>query len=102
MEMKGFVEKCRDEGHFTEVFNSGNHVEFVSSGGAKDTNVAISLSHDYDRKPCNEQFESEIEKTWALRREKKSIPFQRIEISSFWRRPRGWKTSDFAFRTNVL
>ena len=83
MEMKGFVEKCRDEGHFTEVFNSGDHVEFVSSGGAKDTNVAISLSHDYDRKPCNEQFESEIEKTWALRREKNPFLFNGSKFRLF-------------------
>ena len=24
MELKAFVEKCKDEGHFIEIFNSGN------------------------------------------------------------------------------
>lgn len=59
MELKAFVEKCRDEGHFTEIFNSGNGESLRSCGGAKDTNVAILLSHNYDRKAANDQFTSE-------------------------------------------
>ena len=75
MELKAFVEKCRDEGYFTEIFNSGNDGSFSSCGGAKDSNVAILLSHDYDRKPSSEQFEAEIERTWAMRKEKNPFLF---------------------------
>lgn len=73
--MKAFVEKCRDEGHFTEIFNSGNHENLFSAGGAKDADVAIFLSHNYDRKLSSEEFESEIENTWALRKEKNPFLF---------------------------
>lgn len=75
MELKAFVEKCRDEGHFTEIFNSGNCESLRSSGGAKDTNVAILLSHEYDRKAANDQFEADIERTWTLRKEKNPFLF---------------------------
>ena len=75
MELKAFVEKCKDEGHFTEIFNSGNYDPLRSCGGAKDTNVAILLSHDYDRKAANDQFEADIERTWTLRKEKNPLLF---------------------------
>ncbi|KAL9954938.1 hypothetical protein ACROYT_G042529 [Oculina patagonica] len=75
MELKAFVEKCRDEGHFTEIFNSGNYESLRSCGGAKDTNVAVLLSHDYDRKIANDQFEADIERTWTLRKEKNPFLF---------------------------
>ena len=45
MELKAFVEKCKDEGHFIEIFNSGNHDRLCWNGGAKEEDLAISLSH---------------------------------------------------------
>jgi len=75
MELKAFVGKCKDEGHFTEIFNSGNYDRLRSCGGAKETNVAILLSHDYDRKAANDQFEADIERTWNLRKEKNPFLF---------------------------
>ena len=75
MDFKAFVEKCRDEGHFTEIFNSGHYESFSSCGGTKDASVTVLLSHDYDRKPSSEQFEAEIETTWAFRKEKSPFLF---------------------------
>ena len=75
MELKAFVEKCRDEGQFTEIFNSGNHKSFCVCGGATDKDVAILLSHDYDRKVANDQFEADIERTWTVRKEKNPFLF---------------------------
>lgn len=75
MELKDFVERCKDEGHFTEIFTCGNYESFSSCGGAKDEDVTVLLSHDYDRKLCSDMFEAEIEKTWALRKEKNPFLF---------------------------
>lgn len=75
MDLKAFAEKCKDEGHFTEIFNSGNYENFRSCGGAKDTNMAVLLSHEYDRKAANDQFEADIERTWASRKEKNPFLF---------------------------
>ena len=75
MELKAFVEKCRDEGHFTEIFNSGNFNRLCSCGGAKEEDVAISLSHNYDRKAANDQFEADIERAWTDRKEKNPFLF---------------------------
>jgi len=80
MELKAFVEKCRDEGKFTEIFNSGNYESFSSCGGAEDTKVAILLSHDYDRKPSSEEFEAEIERTWAIRKDKNPFLFNGLKF----------------------
>lgn len=75
MELKAFVEKCKEEGHFIEIFNSGNYDRFRTSGGAKQEDLAISLSHLYDRKATNDQFETDIDRTWADRKEKKPFLF---------------------------
>ena len=75
MELKAFVHRCKDEGCFTEIFNSGNYQCFSSCGGTNDSSVKISLSHDFDRRSCGEDFEDEIEKTWALRKQKNPFLF---------------------------
>ena len=75
MELKAFVEKCKDEGHFIEIFNSGNHDRLCSNGGAKEEDLAISLSHHYDRMAANDQFEASIEKTWTDLKEKNPFLF---------------------------
>ena len=75
MELKAFVEKCKDEGHFIEIFNSGNHDRPCWNGGAKEEDLAISLSHHYDRMAADDQFEASIEKTWTDLKEKNPFLF---------------------------
>ncbi|RMX37383.1 hypothetical protein pdam_00013801 [Pocillopora damicornis] len=75
MELKAFVEKCKDEGHFIEIFNSGNHDRLCWNGGAKEEDLAISLSHHYDRMAADDQFEASIEKTWTDLKEKNPFLF---------------------------
>ena len=75
MELKAFVEKCKDEGHFIEIFNSGNHDRLCWNGGAKQEDLAISLSHHYDRMAADDQFEASIEKTWTDLKEKNPFLF---------------------------
>lgn len=75
MELKTFVEKCKDEGHFIEIFNSGNHDRLCWNGGAKQEDLAISLSHHYDRMAADDQFEASIEKTWTDLKEKNPFLF---------------------------
>lgn len=75
MELKAFVERCKEEGYFKEIFNSGNYESYSSCGGTSESNVSISLSHDFDRKLCGADFEAEIERTWNLRKEKNPFLF---------------------------
>ena len=70
MELKAFVEKCKDEGHFIEIFNSGNHDRLCWNGGAKEEDLAISLSHHYEGMAANDQFEASIEKRGLILRRK--------------------------------
>lgn len=70
MELKAFVEKCKDEGHFIEIFNSGNHHRLCSNGGVKEEDLAISLSHHYEGMAANDQFEASIEKRGLILRRK--------------------------------
>lgn len=75
MELKAFVKRCKEEGYFKEIFNSGNYESYSSCGGTSESNVSISLSHDFDRKLCGADFEAEIERTWNLRKEKNPFLF---------------------------
>lgn len=49
MEFKVFVEKCKDEGYFIEIFNSGNYDRFCWNGGVKEEDLVIFLFYYYDR-----------------------------------------------------
>lgn len=75
MELKVFVEKCKDEGYFMEIFNGGNWESFYFCGGVKDIDVVILLLYNYDWKVVSDQFEVDIERIWIFCREKNLFLF---------------------------